>query len=449
MRRWLVAAAERADLEDCWPYTFRVLPWGLAAFMAMLCVLPFDAIELSVSAPIDLTLDRVLLGPLALLWIASMLTGGHRVQPVRFGVVGLAVLLLLVAAVASVVVNLPRLAVDLELSTTIRRSGLLASYVLFFLMVATTFRREEIGRLQTLFVILASITALGVLWEFRFSSNLFYSFAEALFPPPFAVDPAPTTDFKFGRDTNVGPTGHGLALTVLLTLALPFALLGLLRNPRGLGNLAYIAAVTLVLAGAVATLRKTAIIMPAAAFLLLTLMRPRSMVRLLPLGLVVVLAIQAMAPSALGQLNTQLFKQDLEEQNSVTGRTEDFDAVGVDVWASPFFGRGWGSYEPTVYRFLDNQYLLTQLEAGLLGMIAFVGVLLATFATSRRLQSSGDPVTRAMAAAIAAGAFAFYVSSALFDSLTFAQAPYLLFLLLGMLVVLSSDEPAPAEGRGP
>jgi hypothetical protein len=46
--------ATAARLADDWPRTSRPLPWLIAAFIAMLWLVPFNVIQLNVNAPIDL-----------------------------------------------------------------------------------------------------------------------------------------------------------------------------------------------------------------------------------------------------------------------------------------------------------------------------------------------------------------------------------------------------------
>ena len=47
--------------SDDWPHTTRMLPWASAAFVVMLFLVPFDAIDLPVSLPLSSTPDRPLL----------------------------------------------------------------------------------------------------------------------------------------------------------------------------------------------------------------------------------------------------------------------------------------------------------------------------------------------------------------------------------------------------
>ena len=66
-----------------WPRTTRVLPWMLAGFIALLWLTPFHQIELSMSTPIDMKLDRLVLPFVALLWVLALAAGGGSAPRLR------------------------------------------------------------------------------------------------------------------------------------------------------------------------------------------------------------------------------------------------------------------------------------------------------------------------------------------------------------------------------
>ena len=67
---------------------------------------------------------------------------------------------------------------------------------------------------------------------------------------------------------------------------MPLAIVGMTSSRRTLVKVLYALALGLLFAGTVATLRKTALVLPAVAIVALTLYRPRQMARLAPLGIV-------------------------------------------------------------------------------------------------------------------------------------------------------------------
>ena len=69
---------------DNWPRTKRPLPWLIAAFLAMVWLMPFDTISMSVSLPFDLHLDRIVLPFIILAWGLAIGIGGVR-RPASYG----------------------------------------------------------------------------------------------------------------------------------------------------------------------------------------------------------------------------------------------------------------------------------------------------------------------------------------------------------------------------
>jgi O-antigen ligase len=428
-------AASRAHHVDEWPHTTRALPWLLAGFIAMLWLIPFQDVALPVSLPVDAKLDRFVLAGLALVWLAALLARGPAAPHPRRSAVNVTVGSFVVVAAASVLLNVQVLATVDDLTIAIKKFALLSAYVIFFYIASTSLRQGEVSAFCGLIVGLACVTALLTVWEYRTGTNLFYDITERLMPPGFTLGAA-TGDSEFGRPAVTGPTQHGLAVATMLAFAFPFALIGVIRSP-GRQKLAYALASAVILAGAASTLRKSAVVVPAAAVVVLFAYRPRALIRLAPLGLVLLMLVSALSPGALGSLRGQLLLERVGGSASTLGRTQDYDAVAPDVKAHLATGRGYGSYDSHKYRLLDNQYLALLIETGVLGLAAYVAMMLAILLTAHRIIRSGDSSRAPPALAIAGAAAAFIVSGALFDVLAFAQVPYLFFLLAALVVVLA------------
>ena len=421
-----------------WPHTGRVLPWMLAAFLLLIWFVPFDATSAPFSLPVDSQLDRVVLAALALAWVVAAL-GARELGPRRVrSPVNVAVLAFLAVATISVLLNVSTLARLDELDLAIKKLSLACSLAVFFCVAATTIRRAELRPFITFTIVLASIAAVGTIIEFRSGTNHFYALADSLIPG-FTVAPEPV-DPTFGRPSVSGPTGHGLALTVMFAMALPFVIVRLTQAETR-RRLLYAAAAGLILAGGVATLRKTAVPAFGLGLLVLTVYRPREMVRLLPLGLVLVLAIHLLAPGALSGLRYELTGG---SEFSNQARVSDYDAVEPDIAAHPLLGRGYGTYDPQIHqradtsqrhRILDNQYLLVLIETGFVGLLVFICLAVTAIIALHRTARSPDPARAEPAIAIIAGVGAFAVASTLFDTLAFPQVPYLFFFLLALGVV--------------
>ena len=95
---------------------------------------------------------------------------------------------------------------------------------------------------------------------------------------------------------------------------------------------------------AVATQRKTALIVPMATLVVLVAYRPRMALKRLPLGLVLVAVIVTAAPGALKGVADQLKPSALTGVLSTKDRISDYDAIKPDVVDHLFMGRGYDSF---------------------------------------------------------------------------------------------------------
>jgi hypothetical protein len=89
---------------------------------------------------------------------------------------------------------------------------------------------------------------------------------------------------------------------------------------------------------------------------------------------------------------------------------------------------------PSLYRTLDNQYLGTLVEAGFVGLIALVALLVGAFLVGIRVRrASPDADTRSLAYSLAVSPAVAAVSLYTFDGFGFPMFSGVLFLILGAL----------------
>jgi hypothetical protein len=439
------------ELDDLWPRTLRFLPWALAAFLVMVCLVPFDAVQLPISLPLDAKLDRPFLVLLALLWVAGVLflRPGERPR-LRGSLVHWALLLFVATALVSVLSNAETLIRVDEFDLGVKKVVLLLSYVLLFLIVASSLKPLEVRRFIPLIVVLACIASVGAIVEYRSGYNAFYAISDAILPGGATLPGVVFEGDATGRIPIVGPTSHPLALAALMALALPFAMVGVLDS-QGRRKVLYALGSGLILAGAMVTQRKTSAFALGVDVLVLTAYRPRQMRKLLPVGLVLVVAVSMVAPGAIGTVRDGLKPEALLGQVSTRDRQSDYDAVAPDIVQNPVTGRGYQTYDPEKYRVLDNEYLALLIGNGVLGLVAYVFVLLSVLIVCHRTIRSGDPVRGPPALAVAAGTAAVVVTSQLFDLIAFPHVPYMFMFMAGMAVACAVParrrEPAAAYGR--
>ena len=151
-------------------------------------------------------------------------------------------------------------------------------------------------------------------------------------------------------------------------------------------------AFALMLTGAAATDRKTALLVPVAVVLYLAFYRPRQVLRLAPLGLVVLVGlVHFAAPGALGTV----FSPDAGlASSSTTHRAGDFTNVAPDVLAHPVLGRGFGTLnpdQPKQFRINDDEYIDEIWEVGVVGLLAYLWMIIAPVFLARRAIRARDP----------------------------------------------------------
>jgi O-antigen ligase len=433
-----------------WPRTGRALPWLLATFLVVLWLVPFDAIELPIPLPIDPHPDRFLLFGLVLAAFTSILANRRYAPSTPVAGVSLALLGFTAVALVSLVLNSQTLVSLGQFDQGVRQLALLVSILAVFLVVATIVRPSELRNFGVLIVVLATIAAIGTIYEYRTDYNVFYDLAGKLFGGFASVQPVPDSELDF-REESFGPTQHGLAMVTMLTLALPFAMVGLFSARTRGHRVLYGFAVLLIFAGAVCTQRKTSIVAPAAAILVLAAYRPRQMLRLAPIGAAMLVAIHLVAPAALGGVYGQI-TGGFFESSSTVGRTSDYEAIKPDMATHPMLGRGYGTIDPQqsdTNRILDNQYLGWLVQVGFLGLAAYLALLAAAMALAHSvIRRARDPDSRHTGLAALAGFVAFAVASALFDLASFIQVPYLFCFIAGLCsVAAAARAPQPVGTR--
>jgi len=427
------------SLSD-WPRTTRLLPWSLAGFLAMIFLFPFDNTDLPIPLPLDATLDRPVLLIICALWVtsASTLMGVRRLN---VGPVHIAFAVFALIAITSVVLNFETLNKVEQADLAIKKLALLFSYIVLFVVAASSLRPTEVRRLTAFMVGLASITAIGLIVEYRTGFNPFYKWGEKIVP---GVSPPP--DFgaydSIGRKTIVGPDGHPLAAAMSLAMVLPFAVMGVFRAERTKQRVFYGLAAALLLGGAVATQRKTALIVPVAALVVVAAYRPKLALRRLPLGLVLVALIVTAAPGALKGVADQLKPSAVTGVLSTKDRVSDYDATRPDVLNHLFVGRGYDSYDQKRYRILDNEYLTLLVNVGVLGVISFVVLMFCGMRLAHRCARSRDPDRAWFGPAAVAAILGLTIGNALLDTLTYPQLPYLFCFVAAFATISARGLPS-------
>jgi hypothetical protein len=434
---------------DDWPGTSRVMPWMVAGFMALLWLVPFNTIELTASLPFDLKLDRLVLPLIVGVWILALIVGGSAAPRLRMTWIHAGVALFVAVACIGVALNAQALNQTLEFDLAIKKLTLLCSFVALFLVVASSVRHSEVPAFFKYTLGLAVLCALGTIIEYRFQWNIFYELSEKLLPGTFRVGAAESGSVdSIGRRLTRGPAEHPLEAVAMLSMALPIALVWMMHAKERRDRILYGLAACILLAAAISTYRKSALIAPVAVCLTLAYFRRRDLLKLSPLAVISLFVIPFMSPGAFGAIVSQLNGSRLGV-GTVSDRAADYDAVRPDIWAHVAFGRGYGTYDHVTYRILDSEILGRLVETGVLGLVSFLLMIVSIIVAARPLLRSRHAFFGSPALAVAAAAVAFLVASFLFDVMAFPHTPYILLSLAGLLAVILGrpDEPPLARLR--
>jgi O-antigen ligase len=141
-------------------------------------------------------------------------------------------------------------------------------------------------------------------------------------------------------------------------------------------------------------------------------------------------ALMLVVPGLLGTL--QYMFLEAADDPSVQGRTEDYDPAMAYVRERPWFGRGVGTFIPTLYRFIDNDWLIHLITIGWVGTIAYavwhLTAISLAWAAYRRTSRAED---RHLCACLIAIQFSAMVMAFFFDAMAFTTHTTVLALLTG------------------
>jgi hypothetical protein len=434
-----IAVSVRSSGTEAWPNTTRPLPWLLAGFLGMVYLIPFDSTVFKVHLPANATFDRIFLivmvGVFAATRAMHRRTGPRR----RLTPVEVAVLTFGGVALLSIVLNIDRIYQQNQVGFVEKGFSQLIAYGGLFFLVIATVRPEEMPAFSRLILALTCLTALGALYESRTGYNIFFAWSTTVLHP-IATIAHPLTNIHplYGNKTVVGPTQHGLALASMLTMGLPFAVQPLVDARGPSERLRYLLVIGLILAADLATYRKTAMFAPLAAFTVLAVYR-RQILRWTPIALIVLIpAIHFASPGALGGFNNLLPTS--SNGDYTDGRAGDYAAVAPDILNNAIIGRGYGTLDTTnwrTYRILDNQYLGTLFVVGVVGLAAYLAIVVTALITAHGVIKRGG-LRAPPTLAAAAGCAAFGVVSATYDAGGYGQPVYSFLFVAGLIAVAAS-----------
>jgi polysaccharide biosynthesis protein PslJ len=122
----------------------------------------------------------------------------------------------------------------------------------------------------------------------------------------------------------------------------------------------------------------------------------------------------------------------ISSDSSAQSRTDAISMSGSYISQNPWLGRGFGTFLPQTYFFVDDQYLTTLIETGFIGLLVLIILFVAGWAIARSarrgaVDEEGRHLAQCLAASVAASAITFTD----YDALSFPMASGLMFMTLG------------------
>jgi hypothetical protein len=252
--------------------------------------------------------------------------------------------------------------------------------------------------------------------------------------------------------TAVHPLEYATALNAALPLVIAAAVSRGFRPQASRAGLWWWLPVGLITFSSLLAVSRSAIIGFVVAVISMLPVIPRRYIpAALGVGAVITLSVVAAVPG-LFSTTIALFTGAANDP-STQSRTDGLAEVPGFMEPSPLIGSGFGIFLPRYYIF-DNEWVLIAVELGILGVLAFAGMLVAAMWSAGRAKFSHNPDSRLIGHALAASMFNVAVLFAFFDGLSFPIAGGILFLLLGLCasvrtLAASNDAPETANDRNP
>ena len=408
---------------------------ALAFLVLLILFVPIRRYRFPGDLPFELEPYRLVVALLVAGWGAALLVDS-RVKIRSSGLAG-PISLVVGATLASVVVNPARFAAVEP--TALKSLTFFLSFVLVFYLVVSVVRtRADADVIVKALVGGGAVLALLALLEARTGITPFTRLNSVM---PFLV-PIEGSNEGLGRGGSTrafGSAEHPIALGAALVLLIPLAVYVV----RTAGARWYVALVALTV-GTLATVSRTGILMLLVMGVVFLVLRPRETKRLWPLLIPALVATHFAVPGTLGSLKAAFLPEGgiIGEQSETTGdcnadgRIADLGPTLGEVAKKPVLGYGYGtrivSGEGSNACILDNQWLGTLFDVGVVGALAWLWLFLAVLRRFGGAAKNDPSPIGWLTVAVTASVTSYAVGMFAFDAFGFIQVTFLLYIILGL-----------------
>jgi O-antigen ligase len=229
-----------------------------------------------------------------------------------------------------------------------------------------------------------------------------------------------------------GTTGHPIEFGVVCAMILPLAVhLATKASRQAQPSRRWWLSAGLIAAGLMFSISRSAILGVGGAGVVLFLgwsARRRVQAGVVVFGFLVLMKV--IAPGLLGTFRS-LFTN-MGKDDSIRWRTHDYGIAYTEIFKHLWLGRGLGTWYAPKHQVFDNQYLLSLVEVGVIGLVALMGIFFAgIYAALRARVTSFDPGDRDLGLTLAAILVVPIIGCATFDLASYETATALAFLIAG------------------
>jgi polysaccharide biosynthesis protein PslJ len=226
---------------------------------------------------------------------------------------------------------------------------------------------------------------------------------------------------------------HYIEFSTVMAMAVPYGLHFARFSPTKLGRRFYAVLTGLIAVSVPVAISRTGVLALAIAFAVMFVAAWNWRVRynMIFLGTGLMAALVLVKPGLLGTLKSMFL--DVGQDDSISGRTDDYEHVAHWFAQRPWLGRGPGTLIPELYIILDNQWLLTLVTCGIVGVVALAVLHLTSISQGIvALRRSTTEEDRHLCAALLSSQFVAIIVSGTFDSFSFTTFSFTLALTLGL-----------------
>jgi hypothetical protein len=424
----------------------RLLSWKalLGLTIAIILFIPIRRYTMPGGLPFELEPYRLMVAFLGAGWMVSLLVD----RRVRLRGSGLEAPLVLFGftALISIVVNTGRINALSVQDVVLKKLTFFASfYLILYLIVSVARTRDLVDWIVKWLVAGGAIVAGFAIYEAWTGFNIFSNLQPVI--PILKLAFAPEMDVRGSRLRVFASSQHPIALGVAFVMLLPLAV----YLAKKYKQRRWMLCCGVILLACFSTVSRTTILMLIVVFIVFLRLQPVETKRLWRFLLPAFIVIHVALPGAIGTLQESFFPKGglvAEQQAGAGGRGSGRLAdVGpsLEEWKKQFvFGQGFGTRvvdEGRINAFiLDDQWLGTLLETGLVGVLAWIW-LFRRFLKRVNAEARRDRGDRGwLLTALSASVLAYALAMATYDAWSFIQVTFLLFILLGVGSVVLQQE---------